>query len=69
MQVVAGFLLFGTLTGLLMAIFFDNSGGAWDNAKKLIESQGQKGSEQHKVCVVLGLALLFFSLRALHRLL
>jgi len=50
-EVTAGFLLFGTLTGLLMAIFLDNSGGAWDNAKKLIESQGKKGSETHKAAI------------------
>lgn len=50
-EVVAGFLMFGTLTGLLMAIFLDNSGGAWDNAKKLIESQGKKGTDVHKAAV------------------
>ena len=50
-EVVASFLMFGTLTGLLMAIFLDNSGGAWDNAKKLIEATGQKGSEAHKAAV------------------
>lgn len=50
-EVVAGFLLFSTLTALLMAIFFDNAGGAWDNAKKLIESQGQKGSLAHAAAV------------------
>lgn len=33
-QAVAAFLLFASLTGLLMAVFLDNSGGAWDNAKK-----------------------------------
>ena len=37
-----------------MAIFMANSGGAWDNAKKYIESgkHGGKGSEQHKAAVV-----------------
>ena len=37
-----------------MAIFMSNSGGAWDNAKKYIESgvHGGKGSEQHKAAVV-----------------
>lgn len=50
-EVVAGFLLFATLTGLLMAIFLDNSGGAWDNAKKLIEAQGQKGTDAHHAAV------------------
>jgi inorganic pyrophosphatase len=50
-EVVAGFLIFASLTGLLMAIFLDNAGGAWDNAKKLIESQGLKGTEAHKAAV------------------
>jgi H(+)-translocating pyrophosphatase len=50
-EVAAGFLLFGSLTGLVMAIFLDNAGGAWDNAKKLIESQGLKGTEMHKAAV------------------
>jgi hypothetical protein len=50
-EVVAAFMMFGTLAGLLMATFTDNAGGAWDNAKKLIESQGQKGSEAHKAAV------------------
>lgn len=30
----AGFLMFGTVTGVLMALFLNNAGGAWDNAKK-----------------------------------
>ncbi len=50
-EVAAGFLMMGTLTGLLMAIFLDNAGGAWDNAKKLIESQGLKGTDVHKAAV------------------
>lgn len=50
-EVVAGFLLFATLTGLLMAIFMDNAGGAWDNAKKLVEAQGGKGSDAHAAAV------------------
>ncbi len=42
------------LTGVLMAIFMSNSGGAWDNAKKYIEegNHGGKGSEAHKAAVV-----------------
>jgi len=52
-EVLAGMLMFGTLTALLMASFFDNAGGAWDNAKKFIESGqlGGKGSEAHKASV------------------
>ena len=42
------------VTGFILAIFMANSGGAWDNAKKYIESghHGGKGSEQHKAAVV-----------------
>ncbi len=50
-----GGLLAGALvTGVLMAIFMSNAGGAWDNAKKYIEegSHGGKGSEAHKAAVV-----------------
>jgi len=50
-EVLAAFLMFGTLTGLLMAVFLDNSGGAWDNAKKLIEAQKQKGTPAHHAAV------------------
>jgi K(+)-stimulated pyrophosphate-energized sodium pump len=35
-----------------MAIFQSNAGGAWDNAKKMIESDGRKGSDAHKAAVV-----------------
>ncbi len=51
---VVGMLAGATVTGFLMAIFMSNSGGAWDNAKKHIESGsfGGKGSEQHKAAVV-----------------
>lgn len=51
-QVVAGFLMVATITGILMAMFLNNAGGAWDNAKKYIESVGKKGTDQHKAAVV-----------------
>ncbi len=50
-----GGLIAGSLvTGVLMAIFMSNSGGAWDNAKKYIEegNHGGKGSDAHKAAVV-----------------
>ena len=50
-----GGLLAGSLvTGVMMAIFMSNAGGAWDNAKKFIEdgNHGGKGSEAHKAAVV-----------------
>ena len=50
-EALASFLMFGTLTGLLMAVFLDNSGGAWDNAKKLIESKNLKDTESHKAAI------------------
>ncbi len=51
---VIGMLAGATVTGFLLAIMMSNSGGAWDNAKKYIESgaMGGKGSEQHKGAVV-----------------
>jgi K(+)-stimulated pyrophosphate-energized sodium pump len=47
-------LLIGTITGVIMALFLNNSGGAWDNAKKYIEMGflGGKGSDSHKAGVV-----------------
>ena len=53
-EVVGGFLMVGTITGLLMALFLNNSGGAWDNAKKYIETgaYGGKKSDPHKAAVV-----------------
>jgi H(+)-translocating pyrophosphatase len=52
-EALAGYLMFGTVTGLLMAMFLDNVGGAWDNAKKYIElgNHGGKNSEAHKAAV------------------
>jgi len=51
---VAGMLAGSLLCSVLMAIFMANSGGAWDNAKKYIESgaHGGKGSDAHKAAVV-----------------
>lgn len=53
-QMLGGILAGVTVTGVLMAIFMANAGGAWDNAKKHIESGafGGKGSEPHKAAVV-----------------
>jgi H+-translocating diphosphatase len=52
-EVLAGFLMFSTSTGILMALFFNNAGGAWDNAKKYVElgKFGGKGSDTHKAAV------------------
>lgn len=51
---VVGMLAGATISGFLLAIFMSNSGGAWDNAKKYIESgtHGGKGSDCHKAAVV-----------------
>ena len=60
-EAAAGFLMVGTIGGILMALVMNNGGGAWDNAKKYIEAgflkdeQGnplRKGSEAHKAGVV-----------------
>jgi H(+)-translocating pyrophosphatase len=53
-EVVAAFLMVGTIAGILMALFLNNGGGAWDNAKKYIEEGhlGGKGSDAHKAAVV-----------------
>jgi len=53
-EAVAALLMVGTIAGILMATFLNNSGGAWDNSKKFIESgaYGGKGSETHKAAVV-----------------
>ena len=51
---VIGMLCGATVTGFLLAVFMSNSGGAWDNAKKYIESGncGGKGSENDKAAIV-----------------
>ena len=49
---VAGLLMGAVVTGIFLAYHLANTGGAWDNAKKLVEMKGQKGTEEHKVAVV-----------------
>ncbi len=51
-QMLGGLLAGVTVTGVLMAIFQSNAGGAWDNAKKMIEADGRKGTAAHKAAVV-----------------
>src|SRR6266498_3633965 len=53
-EAVAALLMVGTIAGIVVATFLNNSGGAWDNAKKFIESGafGGKGSPTHKAAVV-----------------
>jgi K(+)-stimulated pyrophosphate-energized sodium pump len=54
LEVLGGLLAGVTVSGILLALFMANAGGAWDNAKKYIESGnlGGKGSEVHKAAVV-----------------
>jgi K(+)-stimulated pyrophosphate-energized sodium pump len=53
-EVLGGLLAGVTVTGVLMALFMSNAGGAWDNAKKHVEggAYGGKGSDVHKAAVV-----------------
>lgn len=53
-EALGGMLAGGLVTGVLLAIFMANAGGAWDNAKKYVEEGhfGGKGSEAHKASVV-----------------
>lgn len=53
-ETLGGLLAGATLTGVMLALFMANAGGAWDNGKKYIESghHGGKGSEPHKAAVV-----------------
>jgi len=53
-EAVAAFLMVGTVGGVLLATLLNNGGGAWDNAKKFIETgeYGGKGSPTHKAAVV-----------------
>ncbi len=54
LEILGGFLAGATVSGFLMAIMMANAGGAWDNAKKYIESgaHGGKGSDAHHAAVV-----------------
>ncbi|MBT8322073.1 MAG: sodium/proton-translocating pyrophosphatase, partial [Eudoraea sp.] len=51
-EMLGGLLAGVTTAGVLMAIFQSNAGGAWDNAKKMIEAEGRKGTDAHKAAVV-----------------
>lgn len=53
-EAVASLLMVGTIVGILMAMLMNNSGGAWDNAKKFIETgqYGGKRSDAHKAAIV-----------------
>ena len=51
-EMLGGLLAGVTTCGVLMAIFQSNAGGAWDNAKKMIEEKGEKGTDAHKAAVV-----------------
>lgn len=51
-EMLGGLLAGVTTCGVLMAIFQSNAGGAWDNAKKMIEEEGRKGTDAHKAAVV-----------------
>ncbi len=58
-EVVAGLLMIGTIVGIMVALFLNNAGGAWDNAKKYVETEARdkvantgKGSDKHKAAVV-----------------
>ncbi len=53
-QALGGLLAGATLSGVLLALYMANAGGAWDNAKKYIEKGnfGGKGSDPHKAAVV-----------------
>jgi K(+)-stimulated pyrophosphate-energized sodium pump len=53
-EAVASLLMVGTIAGILLAMFFNNSGGAWDNAKKYIETgaYGGKHTDTHRAAVV-----------------
>ena len=53
-EMLGGVLVGVTVSGVMLALFMANSGGAWDNAKKYIEggAYGGKGSDAHKAAVI-----------------
>lgn len=51
-EFVAGILMGSTIAAIMLAVFCGNAGGAWDNAKKYIESLGRKGTSEHHAAVV-----------------
>lgn len=63
MQVLAGYLMFGTVAGIMMALFLDNVGGAWDNAKKYVEVMMQRDCcsfvTEQKACIFIHLFFFF----------
>ncbi len=50
-EATAGFLMVGTIAGILMALVLNTGGGAWDNAKKHLEISGKKGTFEHQAAV------------------
>jgi K(+)-stimulated pyrophosphate-energized sodium pump len=51
-EAAGAYLLICTIAGTVVALFLNNAGGAWDNAKKFVEISGAKGSDTHKAAVV-----------------
>mgnify|MGYP002953937324 CR=1 FL=1 len=51
-EALGGLLAGALVTGVLMAIFMSNAGGAWDNAKKFVEASGRKHTPVHDATVV-----------------
>ena len=51
-EFVSGILIGATISAIMLAIYCGNAGGAWDNAKKYVESLGLKGTDQHHAAVV-----------------
>lgn len=53
-EVIGSFLMVATITGIMMALFLNNGGGAWDNAKKYIETgaYGGKKTDSHRASIV-----------------